>query len=103
MLSVWENYCPDQVTFSGAEPSHPTTLLRDRQAFTDAFNAYQTRFGDTNDRDDAEDDDLDNELALYGIINPIVLSLIKSSRSKVECYLSKPLLKKSNKKMYAEF
>jgi hypothetical protein len=27
MLSAWENYCPDQVTFSGAEPSHPTTLL----------------------------------------------------------------------------
>jgi hypothetical protein len=28
MLSVWENYCPDQVTFSGAEPSHPTTVDR---------------------------------------------------------------------------
>jgi hypothetical protein len=27
MLSVRENYCPDQVTFSGAEPSHPTTIL----------------------------------------------------------------------------
>jgi hypothetical protein len=26
MLSARENYCPDQVTFSGAEPSHPTTL-----------------------------------------------------------------------------
>jgi len=26
MLSVRENYCPDQVTFSGAEPSHPTTI-----------------------------------------------------------------------------
>jgi hypothetical protein len=25
MLLVRENYCPDQVTFSGAEPSHPTT------------------------------------------------------------------------------
>jgi len=25
MLSVRENYCQDQVTFSGAEPSHPTT------------------------------------------------------------------------------
>jgi hypothetical protein len=25
MLSVRENYSPDQVTFSGAEPSHPTT------------------------------------------------------------------------------
>jgi hypothetical protein len=24
MLSVRENYCLDQVTFSGAEPSHPT-------------------------------------------------------------------------------
>jgi len=26
MLSAWENYCPDQVTFPGAEPSHPTTI-----------------------------------------------------------------------------
>jgi hypothetical protein len=26
MLSARENYCPDQVTSSGAEPSHPTTL-----------------------------------------------------------------------------
>jgi hypothetical protein len=26
MLSVWENYCPDQVTFLRAEPSHPTTV-----------------------------------------------------------------------------
>jgi hypothetical protein len=26
MLSARENYCPDQVTFSGAEPSHPTTI-----------------------------------------------------------------------------
>jgi hypothetical protein len=26
MLSARENYCLDQVTFSGAEPSHPTTL-----------------------------------------------------------------------------
>jgi hypothetical protein len=26
MLSARENYCPDQVTFSGAEPSHPTTV-----------------------------------------------------------------------------
>jgi hypothetical protein len=29
MLSVRENYCPDQVTFSGAEPSHPTTLVNE--------------------------------------------------------------------------
>jgi hypothetical protein len=28
MLSVRENYCPDQVTFSGAEPSHPTTMVQ---------------------------------------------------------------------------
>jgi hypothetical protein len=27
MLSARENYCPDQVTFSGAEPSHPTTVV----------------------------------------------------------------------------
>jgi hypothetical protein len=27
MLSARENYCPDQVTFSGAEPSHPTTTV----------------------------------------------------------------------------
>jgi hypothetical protein len=26
MLSARDNYCPDQVTFSGAEPSHPTTV-----------------------------------------------------------------------------
>jgi hypothetical protein len=26
MRSARENYCPDQVTFSGAEPSHPTTV-----------------------------------------------------------------------------
>jgi hypothetical protein len=26
MRSARGNYCPDQVTFSGAEPSHPTTL-----------------------------------------------------------------------------
>jgi hypothetical protein len=30
MLSVRENYCPDQVTFSGAEPSHPTTIFGNR-------------------------------------------------------------------------
>jgi hypothetical protein len=26
MLSARDNYCPDQVTSSGAEPSHPTTI-----------------------------------------------------------------------------
>jgi hypothetical protein len=36
MLSAWENYCPDQVTFSRAEPSHPTTLYK-----TVAFNKRQ--------------------------------------------------------------
>jgi hypothetical protein len=27
MLSARDNYCPDQVTSSGAEPSHPTTIV----------------------------------------------------------------------------
>jgi hypothetical protein len=27
MLSARDNYCPDQVTSSGAEPSHPTTIF----------------------------------------------------------------------------
>jgi hypothetical protein len=77
-------------------------LLRDRQAFTDAFDAYLTRFSQE-DEINIEDDDLDDELALHGIINPVALSPIKSSRTKVERYLSEPLLKKSDKKTYAEF
>jgi hypothetical protein len=36
MLSVQENYSPDQVTFSRAEPSHPTTLTAEElQAIAD--------------------------------------------------------------------
>ena len=78
-------------------------LSRDRQAFTDVFDAYLTRFGQAEDEDYAEDDDLDDELALYGIINPVALSPIKSSGTEVERYLSESLLKKSDKKTYAEF
>jgi hypothetical protein len=78
-------------------------LFQDQQAFTDVFDVYLTRFGGIDNRDNVEDNDSDNELALYRIINPVALSLVKSSSSKVERYLSKPLLKKNNKKTYAEF
>jgi hypothetical protein len=77
-------------------------LSRDWQAFTNVFDTYFTRFGNTN-YGDAKDDDLDDELALYKIINPVALLLLKSCRSEVERYLSEPLLKKSDKKSYAEF
>jgi hypothetical protein len=77
-------------------------LLRDRQEFTNIFDTYFTRFGNTNHKD-AEDDNSDNELALYKIVNPVVLSLLKLCGSEIERYLSEPLLKKSDKKSYAEF
>jgi Domain of unknown function (DUF4413) len=78
-------------------------LSRDRQAVIDTFDAYLTRFSQAEDEVDAEDDDLDDELALYGIINPVALSPIKSFGTEVERYLLEPLLKKSDKKTYAEF
>ena len=78
-------------------------LSRDRQAFIDVFDTYLTRFGQAEDEDYAEDNDLDNELTLHGIINPVALSPIKSSGTEVERYLSESLLKKSDKKTYAEF
>jgi hypothetical protein len=78
-------------------------LSRDQQAFIDVFDAYLTRFGQAEDEDYAEDDDSDDELALHGIINPVALSPIKSSGTEVERYLSESLLKKSDKKTYAEF
>jgi len=80
-----------------------TELSRDQQAFADAFNAYLTKFSYANDKANAEDEDLNNELALHRIINLVALSPVKSFRSEVEQYLSKPLLKKSNKKTYAKF
>jgi hypothetical protein len=79
-----------------------TELSRDRQAFTNAFDVYLTRFSQI-DEGGASDSDSDDELALYEIINPVALSPIKSSSTEVEHYLSEPLLKKSDKKTYAEF
>jgi hypothetical protein len=78
-------------------------LSWDRQAFIDVFDTYLTRFGNTNSGDDFKDNELDNELALYGIINHILLSLVKLFGSEVECYLSKPILKKSDKKSYTDY
>jgi hAT family C-terminal dimerisation region len=67
------------------------------------FIRYLTRFGHADDEANAEDEDSDDELALHGIINPVALSPVKSSGSEVEQYQSEPLLKKSDKKTYAEF
>jgi len=78
-------------------------LSWDRQAFTDVFDAYLTRFGDTKGSDDSKDNELDNELALHRIINHIPLSPVKLFESKVERYLLKPILKKSDKKSYADY
>jgi hypothetical protein len=80
-----------------------TELSRDRQAFTDAFNAYLTRFGNTNSRDNSEEDESDNKLALHGIINYVLLSPVKSSGSEIKRYLSEPMLKKSDKKSYTNY
>ena len=78
-------------------------LLQDRQAFTNAFDAYLTRFSHTDNEVEVEDNDSDNELALYRIINPVALSPIKSSGTEIERYLLEPLLKKSDKKTYSKF
>jgi hypothetical protein len=43
MLSARENYCPDQVTFSGAETSHPTTILAKEKALTLLSLVFQAR------------------------------------------------------------
>jgi hypothetical protein len=39
MLSAQENYCPNQVTFPRAEPSHPTTV----EAVKDKVKAFKRR------------------------------------------------------------
>jgi hypothetical protein len=50
-----------------------------------------------------DNEDLDNELALYGVIQSIPYSLIKSSRLEAERYLIEPLLKKGDKKTYTKY
>jgi hypothetical protein len=72
-----------------------------RGAFTCAYNVYLMR-SQAEDEINGEDDDSDDELALLGI-NPVALSPIKASGTKVERNLSEPLLKKSDKKTCAEF
>jgi hypothetical protein len=42
MLSVWENYCPDQVTFLRAEPSHPTTVVEHYSVDKEGDKSYKS-------------------------------------------------------------
>jgi hypothetical protein len=66
------------------------------------FDTYLTQFSYIN-KVKVDNNNSDNKLVLYKIINPVTLLLIKLSGTKVERYLSKPLLKKSDKKTYAKF
>jgi hypothetical protein len=78
-------------------------LAWDRRAFVDAFDAYSVRFGQTDEDIGTQDEDLDDELAFKGITNPVAFLLIKSAGNEVERYLSKPLIKKSNKQTYTKY
>jgi hAT family C-terminal dimerisation region len=46
---------------------------------------------------------LDNELALYRVIQIVPYSLIKASGTEVEQYLNEPFLKRGDKKTYSEY
>lgn len=51
-----------------------------RQAFIDAYDEYLIRFNQVEGEIDVEDDDFNNELALYRVINPVAyhqLSLLE--------------------------
>jgi hypothetical protein len=61
------------------------------------------RFGQTDEDIGTQDEDLDDELAFKGITNPVAFLLIKSAGNEVERYLSKPLIKKSNKQTYTKY
>jgi len=78
-------------------------LSRDRQAFFKAFDAYIARFGSTQVNIETEEEDSDDELALHGVIQTVPHLLIKSSGTEAERYLNEPLLKKGDKRTYAEF
>jgi len=75
-------------------------LLRDQQAFFDTFDAYVTRFGSTQDNIETEDEDSDDELALYGVIQTVPHSL---SGTEAQRYLNEPLLKKGDKMTYIQY
>jgi hypothetical protein len=79
-----------------------TEISRDQQAFADAFNVYIASFSNTN-KDNSNANELDNELALYRITNYALESLVRASMSKVERYLSEPLIKKNDKKSYSDY
>jgi hypothetical protein len=78
-------------------------LSRDQQAFFKAFDAYIARFSSTRVNIETEEEDLDDELALHGVIQTVPHSPIKSSGTEAERYLNQPLLKKGDKRTYAEF
>jgi len=70
------------------------------KGFFDAFDAYIARFSSTKDNLKTKNEDLDNELALYSVIQTVLYLLIKSSTTKAQRYLNKPVLKKGNKITY---
>jgi hypothetical protein len=72
-------------------------------SFDDAFDAYTVSFSSIYENIEALDEDSDDELALYGVIQTIPHQLIKSSGIEAEHYLNKPLLKKEDKNTYAKF
>jgi hypothetical protein len=52
---------------------------------------------------DLEDDDFNNKLALYKVIQTVPYSLIKSFSIKAQQFLNKPLLKKGDKMTYSQY
>jgi hypothetical protein len=64
---------------------------------------HDTIDDDGNPNTETEEEDSDDELALHGVIQTIPHSLIKSSGTEAERYLNEPLLKKGDKRIYAEF
>lgn len=52
---------------------------------------------------ETDNKDLNNKLVLYSVIQTVLYLLIKSASIEAKQYLTKPLLKKVDKKTYIKF
>jgi hypothetical protein len=78
-------------------------LKQDQQAFFNVFNVYIIQFSIIEDALKLGNDDFNNKLALYRVIQTVPHSLIKSTSTEAQWYLNEPLLKKADKMTYSQY
>ena len=75
-------------------------LQQDQKAFFNTFDIYITKFESTEDNIETENNNSNNKLAFYRVIQTVLHLLIKLSDTEAQRFLNKPLLKKGNKITY---